>query len=382
MGCRPAGWLHGLALAALVATRAPEASARPRVFFVTGGGKSEPGSLGARSALDHAARAAGLAPVETVELAPALAPRAHAQLEEGTRALAELRFDDAVRALSAGIAELALTGGASLDAAQMDDLFLLRGVAELKLDEARRAAAWDDFVRAALLAPERILDAGRFAPAVVATWTRAVAEAQRRPRGVLVVRAGPGARVSIDGRPFVSAPAVVPGASYGQHYARVEEVGRAPWATVAVLAAPTLEIEVPPRASWSLDDGSAAERARRAGVDFALVAAPEAGSGAGPLLKLALIRASDGARQDEALVPVDPSGEAVDKAVARLVNESAPPPRLPRLSGAAERPRRWPYYAAGAAVLAAIAVTAAIVVSSGSAGSGFTAGLSPGQLGK
>ena len=159
------------------------------------------------------------------------------------------------------------------------------------MGDAGRDRAWEDFVRAALLAPERVLDAGRFAPAVLETWRRAAAEAHRRPRGVLVVRAPIGARVSVDGCPPVAAPAVVSGLIHGEHLVRVEEPGRVPWATPALLTAPALEIDVPARAVLALDDRGALERGRHAGADAVLTAAPlEAGASdpAGALLELRL----------------------------------------------------------------------------------------------
>jgi hypothetical protein len=374
-------------------------AAEVRALYVRGVGYAGAGTApddgpGLRG-FEQAARAVGAAPVELVEIAGGPAPRAPVALEAGSRAIAELRFEEAQRALDAAAAEAVMTGGAGLTATELDDLFLLRGVSELKLGESARVRAWDDFVRAALLAPERVLDAGRFSPSVLETWRRAVAEVQRRARGVLVVRAPPGARVVVDDRAAVPSPAAVPGLAYGEHYVRVEEPGRVPWSTLAVLAAPTLELDVPARAVLALDDRSAAARARRAGAAFALVATPAGAAATGePLLEIALVRAADDSRRDSAIVRAGDDGQALAHAAKSMIAaetarsaaaaRATAPPLGP--APAEARPsflaRRWPLLVAAAAVVGA-AVTIGIVASgSGRAGSGFSVSADPGGLGR
>jgi hypothetical protein len=413
-----------LVLAAAADPAVPAAGAvRARVHAVyvsAGPAGPAPADAPGRAAFERAVASAGAGPVEVVEIAGAPPPRAPAELADAQRKLSDLRFDDARAALDAAVAEATLTGGAGLGAAELDDLFLLRGVAALHQGDAGRARAWEDFVRAALLAPERVLDAGRFAPAVQERWRRAAAEAQRRPRGVLVVRAPAGARVAVDGRPPIAAPAVVPGLIHGEHLVRVEEPGRLPWATSAVLTAPALEIDVPARAVLTLDDRAAAERARRAPADAALVAAPLEGAGAAaddPLLELRLVRASDGSRLGEAIIRVDgarlaersPSREGpgtlpgfpddrspriadVEPAVHRLLATLAPPASLVAAPAATEQPapssasgprRWWPWLAVGAALAAGAAIAAALSASGGGGDrNGFPVTADPRGLGK
>jgi len=81
----------------------------------------------------------GASPVEVIEIEGGPAPRAAAELGRAQRALAELRFDDARAALDAAVVEATLTGGAGLGAAELDDIFLLRGVAALRMGEIGRA---------------------------------------------------------------------------------------------------------------------------------------------------------------------------------------------------------------------------------------------------
>ena len=378
--------LPGLTVLAL----APAAMAAPRVqpLYVVGGTPAEIAAAQAttaHAAFTHATAAAALPAPELVAIAAGPTPRAREQLQAGERALAELRFDDAQRALSAAIAEVAITGGAGLDAGELDDLFLLRGVAALRAGEAGRARAWDDLLHAALLAPERVLDAGRFSPAVTETWRRAAAEAQRRPRGVLVVRAGAGAQVVVDDRPAIASPAAIAGLAYGEHTVRVEETGRVPWSTLAVLAAPTLEIDAPARARLGLDDRAAAERGAARQADYALVAAPAAGTE--PLLELTLVRVSDAGRRDERLVRVDGDRGSVDRAVAAMIAvaqaETSPPLPLTAAPPVTRAPRTWPYWVAGAVLLVGIGVTAAVLASgSDGGGNGFSVTLNPNGLGK
>jgi len=382
--------LPGLTVLAM----ASAATAAPRLqpLYVVGGAPTEIAeaqAAPARAAFARATAAAGLPAPELVAIAGGPTPRAREQLQAAERALAELRFDDAQSALSAAVAEVAITGGAGLNAGELDDLFLLRGVAALRAGEPSRARAWDDLLHAALLAPERVLDAGRFAPAVTDTWRRATAEAQRRPRGVLVVRAGAGAQIVVDGRPAVASPAALPGVAYGEHYVRVEEAGRLPWATLAVLAAPTLEVEVPARARLGLDDRAAAEKGAARRADYALVAEPAPSTASEPLLELTLVRVADAGRRDERLVRVDADGGSVTRAVAAILalarTEAAPPLLAISAPAAAPAPARrtWPYWVAGAALLVGIGVAAAILASgSDGGGSGFSATLNPNGLGK
>jgi hypothetical protein len=129
----------------------------------------------------RAAARTGLGEIHPAEVTSAPTPRAPAWLSTAQQELAALSFSAALSALDAAVAEVALTGGAGLDARSLDDLFLLRAVAGFRLGEATRVRSWDDFIRAATLASERVLDAGRFAPAVVEAWERAAAPKARSP---------------------------------------------------------------------------------------------------------------------------------------------------------------------------------------------------------
>lgn len=350
----------------------------------------------AAAIIGRAAALSGLGQPQPVEIAGKTLPRAAALLAAAQQRLAELKFAEAVSQLDAAVAEVALTGASSLDAPELDDVFLLRGAAALRLGEATRSRAWEDFIRAATLAPARVLDAGRFAPAVVETWERAVAEARRRPHGSLVVRGPASARIFVDGRAAVGAPAVTSGLTFGEHYVRVEEAGRAPWATVVVLSSPTLDLDVPARALLTLDDRSAADRGRRAGARLVLLvaAAAAADASAGEALsdgdavvELSLIRVTDASRRGGAQVGLGQGAEAVAAAMTRLVRAEAAPAAAelatlgPRADDRAPPPkgldRKWWLLAGAIVVIAGVAVALAVAHGGGSATNGFSVTADP-----
>ena len=77
----------------------------------------------------------------------------------------KLSFDDALKVLDAAATEAAATGGAGLSTEELSDLYFNRGMAiaradwkpERSVDEATRARAFQDYVRAAMLTPGREL---------------------------------------------------------------------------------------------------------------------------------------------------------------------------------------------------------------------------------
>jgi hypothetical protein len=370
------------ALAAVAA--APPARVRP--VFVSAGA---PASDELRALFAGACQRAGLPPPELVEVAGAPPPQAAQALAAATTFLDQLRFDEAIRALDLAATDAAVTGAAGLDATALADIYLLRAAATQKSGRAGEPRAWDDFVRAASLAPERVLDGGRFPPAVIKEWKRAVTEVQRRPRGTLVVRAPVEARISIDGRAPARAPAVAPGLPFGQHHLRVEEPGRLPWGTVVSVTAATVELDVPPRPALALDDGAAAARGRRAGAPFVLLAQPRAGASEG-LLSLALVEVTGETRRAQELVDTGASG-VLDAAVRRLVEAASPPavsppPRFVAAEVRREEPRSWltrpaTWIVVGATTLAIVA--GAIVLSRPAANpGGFSTAVDPSRIGQ
>ncbi len=215
--------------------------------------------------------AVGWAPIHRVDFATPPKVRAPEALQAALAAMGALQFQDALQELDAAAAEASASGAAGLSNSQLGDIFLYRAIARLRLDASAGGRAWEDFVRAATLNPERVLDPGRVPPAGVEAWNRAVLAVGRRPRGQLTVRAPVTATILIDARPPVRSPALLAGLPYGEHLVRVEEPSHWPWATVIPLTAPALEVDVPARPQVALDDAAAASIAGRNGAAFAVV---------------------------------------------------------------------------------------------------------------
>ncbi len=265
----------------------------------------------ARRRFGEAAAKFGLGTVETVDIPGPPEPKAQALLRAGMAAVEVLRFDEAQVALDAAAAEVANTGAAGLSPAELADLFLFQATALQKADwkdlptpftDIAPPGAKDAYLRAATLTPERVLPPRQFRPLVVASWQKAVAEIQARPRGAILVRAAPSAQISIDGGAALLSPAVAQNLPYGDHVIRGEDLGRKPWVVVVSLSLPTLEVDMPETPALALDPADAAAHARRMGASFGLVASLKRGAALD--LQLSLIDARTGTQRDATVVPL------------------------------------------------------------------------------
>jgi hypothetical protein len=271
-----------------------------------------------------------LFPLEIIDVPAPPTPKAPALVKAGIAKTLKLAFDDALPDFDAAIAELETSGGAGLQAGELGDLFLFRGMAIARADwkapastdaasmSTARAQAAADYARAAVLEPARALNPREIPPQVVADFARAVAEARQQPRATLLVRGDADAEVSLDG----AAPLRVAGGvtfkdvTYGEHFLAVDELGRAPWGKRFAIGAGTVEETIPPRAALTLDDRIAADHARRMGALFALVAERKPGPGAEVELRLVDLA---GQKRDAALVATSREEHgALDAAVMRL----------------------------------------------------------------
>jgi hypothetical protein len=279
-----------------------------------------------------------LAPLEVIDVPAPPPPKARATLQGTIAKVMKLAFAEAMPELDAAAAEVVSTGGAGLTTAELADLFFFRAMATARADwnapakaaagaaNPDRARAFDDYLRAAALTPDRPLNAQQLPPQVIADFHRAVEQVRKGGRGTLVVRGDADAQVILDG----GAPLKVAGGvtfrdvAYGDHAVAVEELGRAPWGTQVTLTGSTFELAIPERAALSLDNAIAADHARRMGTRFALVAERKPGPGAH--LELRLIDLT-GAKVDGALISttgdergtVDASVMRLDEAARRLV---------------------------------------------------------------
>jgi hypothetical protein len=246
----------------------------------------------------------------------------------------KLSFDEALPELDAADAEVAATGGAGLSPADLSDLYLHRGWATARATwksnaapetadaNPGRAKAFEEYVRAAVFAPDRNLNPRELPPQVVADFARAVVEVRARPRATLVVTGDADAQVSLDGAAAtpVAGGASFAGVVFGEHLLSVEELGRARWGTRVTVSAAKVEQVIPARAALGLDDMVAAQHARRMGARFALVGERKPGPGARVELRLVDL---EGKKRDAALVST--SGDVlgtIDASVMRLDEEA------------------------------------------------------------
>jgi hypothetical protein len=176
--------------------------------------------------------------------------------------------------------------------------------------------AKEAYLRAAVLAPDRVLEGRQFPPLVMASFRKATAEVNARPRGTIAVKASGTAEITVDGGRTLLSPASVPDLPYGDHLVRVEDVGHQPWSAVVTLTQSRLDIDAPKTAPLMPDDGEAAAHARRMGAANALVAVLK--NDGGWSLELHLVDATGGKVRDAVVVPLGGEGGALDAAVMRL----------------------------------------------------------------
>ncbi len=267
--------------------------------------------------------------VEVVDIEVPPLPPIGASIKAGMDLVKKLAFDDARKQLNDAAEKAAMTGCAGLTTDEISNLYLSRAMAiaradwkpERSVDEATRVRAYEDYVRAATVTPNRVLHPNDYPPQVIEDWAKAIAEIKQRPQGTLTISGSPAALVIFDGQPPLSARGGVTfKGPYGEHYVAVEEPGRARWGSTVLVNAPSSEVPVPARAALTLDDAVAASHALRQGAKFALVGELRLGEGP-PELQLRLVDVT-GIRHDATVVPLTTEPGAVDAATMRLDEEA------------------------------------------------------------
>lgn len=290
----------------------------------------------ARAAIEGAARAAGTTVLDVSPPAPA-PPAAPAHLARGVEAYGRVRWDEALEALDAGLADAARTGAAGLQPADLSDLMLYRALVHTQKGD--KARAWEDLVRAATVDPTRQIDPARFPPTAVEAFRRAADQVAAAPRGTFAVRAPAGCRVVVDARDVTGAPPALP---YGEHYVRIDCPGARPFGAAVVLSQATqpLEPALEPIAPPTEAQVAALGRERGAqAVLWTLVAVSASGP---PTVWMRVIDVASGRVVDQAVVALSPGGGAspdAQAAVRRLIARVVGPP--PEAVVVRERPRRW-----------------------------------------
>jgi hypothetical protein len=204
------------------AQRAAAADPTPKGVYWQPQGAAAVGDA-ARAAFVRVLAARGIT-VETLSGAPPVTPSPAPALAAALADFAAFHFADAQAKLTELQRVVEASGGGDLDARQLSELYLYRGLARVELGQADQA--WDDFVRAARLDATRVLDAAQFPPRVVASYRRAVADAALVPRAELALELPDGAEVRLDGRAAPASGSV----ALGAHLLRVEAPGFLPWA--------------------------------------------------------------------------------------------------------------------------------------------------------
>ncbi|MDX2023133.1 MAG: PEGA domain-containing protein [Deltaproteobacteria bacterium] len=278
----------------------------------------------AKLAFATAATKLGLGPVETVDLPPEPAPKAGKTLAAAVARFKELAFDEVRSLLLPAVEEAMATGANGLSQEELCNLHLYLAMAYERADwhdlpeggpPAPPPEAWQAYLQAAALCPQRQLYQRTFPPVAVARHAAAVAENKRRGEGTLVINAASDALISVDGRPVAAAPVSL-SLPFGQHYIRVERPGRRPWANVVPLSLSRVQVDVPDQIFKTFADADAADHARRMSAAFALVA--ELKPGAQPAIELRLVEVITGKRIDSTRVALTGEVGGVFAAVMRM----------------------------------------------------------------
>ena len=285
----------------------------------------------ARQDFTAAATHYNLRPVEVVDVPSPAPPHGPDDARIGILNAQKQAFGEALKSLDAAANEAAATGGAGFSTAELTDLYLNRAIATARADWKAQAAAaptdertraFDDYLRAATLTPDRAPNARELPPQALADLQKAMEIVHKRPRGTLVVK-GPGdALVSLDGGALqpLAGGVTFKDLIFGEHLLRVEQTGFAPWGSIIPFGQPSMEIDVPARAPLGLDAATAAAHARRMGAKFALVATSKGGPGSP--IELSLFDAATAAPRDAALVATAREPGQLDAAVMRLDEEA------------------------------------------------------------
>lgn len=144
------------------------------------------------------------------------APRAGEHLRRAIEAYQDFQYDRARELLEQGLTEVAATGAHGVSREELSDLFIYRGLVHTQRGD--HARAWEDFLRAAVIAPTRRLDPVRFPPRVIESFNRAVTTVQDDRPAEITVEAPAACELWIDGNLLEGLRTVA--LRRGEHYLR------------------------------------------------------------------------------------------------------------------------------------------------------------------
>ncbi len=289
-----------------------------------------------------AARDAGAALVDRSP--PAVSPPAlDAAVAHAIELYELLKLDDAWTVLEAARRELDRPEGATIDNTRLSDLFVYRGLISTQRGDADHA--WEDWVQAIVVAPERVFDPARFAPRAIDELERA-RKAATRTRATIKLAPPPGCVLVIDGiaRPDAEVTLVA-----GTHWARAQCPGSGPWARRFDASEDTAPLRPEPPEVAGLSEADALIQARVAAARGVVLV--EVRGELARARRLAL----DGRELDRASVAIGGGRDALVPVAQLVTRLLAPEP--PR--GWYRAPWVWAVVAAGLATAIAVPITIA-----------------------
>jgi hypothetical protein len=291
--------------------------------------------------IEAAARAHGAALIDRSPAPPA-AVETSKVLQRAIDAYDALRYDEARADLDQARDLVDRTGGAGLTKAQLSDLFLYRGLVRVQLGD--ETGAWDELVAAVIVAPDRVLDRGRFPPKIVELFDRARDETlHKQVAADLEVDAPTGCTAYVD---EIAAPGKVHLIA-GGHWLRVDCPDRTPWGQRVDLPTLGLHVRADPLPYAPPSEAELLVQARVAGARGLVVAEVHGNLATARLVGL------DGREHDRRSVSVGADLRPLAVAIGELLTPATHAPWYQS---------KWAW-AGGAAAIAAIVlvpVTAAI----------------------
>ena len=273
-------------------------------------------------------------------------------LQRGIDAYDALHYDEARAALDQARDLVDRTGAAGLSTAQLSDLFLYRGLVRVQTGDA--TGAWDELVAAVVVAPERVLDAGRFPPNIVELFERARDETRhKRPPADLQIAVPPGCTAYVDGVAATGKLSLIA----GLHWARTECIDRVPWGSRVDLPTSGLSVRADPLPYAPPPDADALVQARVSLAHAVIIA--EVHGPVATARKLSL----DGRELDRRTVNVAGDLQPFANAISDMLT---PEKHAPWYQS------KWAWAGGAAAVAAIVLVPLTAVIAGGSTPTTFT----------
>ena len=145
-------------------------------------------------------------------------PEAIAALESGKKALADLKFDEAIAMLKKGI-DLSLADPATADYPAVLEAYISLGVAAFRQGDEKEATS--ALFHLARLDPNYQLPPG-FPPIFGREFEKAKKKVEKQPKGSVSIEGPPGSTGFVDGRDLGMVPVLEENLAPGAHYVKVE----------------------------------------------------------------------------------------------------------------------------------------------------------------